>query len=452
LSAAEQQKNAAALGLLEKRVGVSPALQPAQFIRGLARQWKQVGGTTAAGKARHSDRYLDSLLRVRGTPVRSLIPKLGGRTNFKPADASILARLFLSHWRYVGAADADIDRNSTDLYEPLFSDEQIEQVSRYIAEHIAKAQEKTGGSAASTARILKNSSGTEQKNKPASYAVSGVSLRSTREMMIEEFKQATASFSVGAGKTLLDPSLKTSGFRELINEWWKIDKDGGRQRIVIWTLDLGRLDPNDTESLVRFENISVLRSRFKALQMFVEPDAAARWKWLQSKAVVVLHDTRHVRPDRPMLPTFDPNHVLFSAIPPRWAGSREFSALYTRDRLQETTHVVFLRKSDDRLQKSTAIADAPEHRPSVDYELRYFGLGNMGRDADEPKSVKLITPGQSYVDALGTVFLAAAELLKLPGHSHISIEGMKIDQRHAIEKLRHHGFKILRLDEFMDTY
>jgi predicted TPR repeat methyltransferase len=106
------------------------------------------------------------------------------------------------------------------------------------------------------------------------------------------------------------------------------------------------------------------------------------------------------------------------------------------------------------LERINSVTEAPEQmsQNSGDYELRYFGHGFMGNDADEPKSVILGTPGQSYIDALGTVFLAAAEFLKLPGHSQVSIEGMRIDQTYAIEKLRHHGFRLLRLDEFMKSY
>jgi hypothetical protein len=445
LSAAEQQKNAAAVEVLEKLVGVSFALQPAKFIRGLARQWKQAGGTTAAGKARHSDRYLDDLLRNQGTPVRSLIPKLGGRTNLKPADTSVLTRFFLSHWHYVGASSGEIGDNSADLYQPLFPNDEIDQISRYVAEHIAKDQDRSWRAVEST-KSFRRSSGTKQRSERSPHPLGGVSLRSTKEVMVEEFKHATAVFSVSAGQTTLATRPELLSFKRLMNEWWKIDKDGSRQRILIWTLDLGRLDPDDPESRARLINVSALRSRFKALEMFVEPDAEARWEWLQSKTVIVLHDTRHVRPVRPMLPTFDPNHVLFSAIPPRWAGSREFLALYRRDGLQETTHAVFLRQSkNESLERINSVAER-------DYELRYFGHGFIGNDADEPKSVKLGTPGQSYIDALGTVFLAAAEFLKLPGHSQVSIEGMRIDQTHAIEKLRHHGFRLLRLDEFMKSY
>jgi hypothetical protein len=64
-------------------------------------RWKERGGFLSS-KPRHSDRYLDDLLKLQGTPIRSLTPKLVGRTNLKPADAAVLVRLFLSHWEYVG--------------------------------------------------------------------------------------------------------------------------------------------------------------------------------------------------------------------------------------------------------------------------------------------------------------------------------------------------------------
>src|SRR5262249_46061227 len=87
------------------------------------------------------------------------------------------------------------------------------------------------------------------------------------------------------------------------------------------------------------------------------------------------------------------------------------------------------------------------------YVLRYFGHALLLSDETgerERRGLKLNAPGRSYVDALGTVFAAAAKTLGLrSAFAELSIDGMKIDPTHAIEKLRHHGFLLLRLDEFM---
>src|SRR5262249_60766610 len=88
-------------GVIAEFVSSSAADEPAQFVLDLAHRWKERGGTVA-GKPRHSDRYLDDLLRALGTPIKSLTPKLVGRTHLSPADAGVLVRLFLYHWEYIG--------------------------------------------------------------------------------------------------------------------------------------------------------------------------------------------------------------------------------------------------------------------------------------------------------------------------------------------------------------
>jgi hypothetical protein len=64
--------------------------------------------------------------------------------------------------------------------------------------------------------------------------------------------------------------------------------------------------------------------------------------------------------------------------------------------------------------------------------------------------LRLDSPGRSYVEALGTVFDAAALTLGLGNNPRqLSVDGMKIDADNAIEKLRHHGFLLLRLEQFL---
>jgi hypothetical protein len=207
-------------------------------------------------------------------------------------------------------------------------------------------------------------------------------------------------------------------------------------------LDLGRQDFDDPESRLRFMNVEALISRFKALKQFKESVTEARWSWLQSKTVVVLHDTHGGRPEVPWLPTFDPNHVLFSAIPPRWAGAPEFLALYGTERLHETNYSVFLRKSAESILED-----------GENYELRYFGHALLKSDEQggrQPRGLQLKPPGRSYTEALGTVFVAAAHFLGLRNAPvGLTIDGMTINAAHAVEKLRHHGFLLRRLDEFM---
>src|SRR5215467_3559080 len=128
MNAVASPKVLESLEIIAEYVSTSPAEAPAEFVRDLAQRWKEKGGTVA-GKPRHSDRYLDDLLRWQSTPIRSLTPKLVGRTNLKAADAETLVRLFLSHWEYVGDPNSgDTTARSVDLYRPMLANTEIEGV------------------------------------------------------------------------------------------------------------------------------------------------------------------------------------------------------------------------------------------------------------------------------------------------------------------------------------
>jgi hypothetical protein len=426
-SVPSQRDVAESLEVIAEFVSADPAEAPARFVMELAQKWKERGGLVL-GKHRHSDRYLDTLLRKYGMPVRSLTPKLGGRTLIKHSDAEALIRLFLTHWDYVG----DPHSNEPDRYTPLFAPSVIEGVCAYVADRIAEAAH-------------------EGRSAPEQTLAPPVPGEDMYDLIEAEFKEAVAYFQIGAGRTLLltSPDEVYLGFRDVIDRLWKIESAAGPARILIWTLDLGRQDFEDPESRVRFMNVQELIARFKVMKRFKDgrADADARWKWLQSRAVVVLHDTRSVRPETPRLPAFDPNHVLFSAIPPLWAETPEFRTLYGVERLRETNYSIFLKEKP-------APSSSRAERPT--YALHYFGhalLRSDDRNDPRPKArtLALTEPGRSYVEALGTVFQAAVRTLDAEGNvpTYLSVDGMRIDSDGAIEKLKHHGFQVLRLDDFM---
>jgi len=436
MNAVASPKVLESLEIIAEYVSTSPAEAPAEFVRDLAQRWKEKGGTVA-GKPRHSDRYLDDLLRWQGTPIRSLTPKLVGRTNLKAADADVLVRLFLSHWEYVGDPNSgEIAARSLDLYRPLLSDTDIEGVCKYVADRISAV-------------------GVEARSEGESETTSALPGQDTFDLLANEFKEAAALFQVSGGQTVLfaqaDKAL--SGFKDAIDRLWAVDKIDALERILIWTVDLGRQDFEDSESLTRFWNVQVLAARFKALKLFKESITEVRWNWLQSRTVIVLHDTRSVRPEVPRLPAFDPHHVLFNAIPPRWAGSPEFLELYGHERLQQTNYLIFLKRPVEEFPETTkrlSNISSPEHQS---YGLRYFGnalFKSSEKGEPEMRGLGLKAPGWSYVEALGTTYLAAAQMLGLRNTpTELSIDGMKIDSKHATEKLRHHGFRLLSLSEFL---
>lgn len=417
------------LEIIGEYVSPSPAQEPVKFVLKLAHSWKE-RGNTLAGKPRHSDRYLDDLLRLNGATVRSLTPKLAGRTHLKPADAQTLVRLFLSHWEYIGDPNSgEIGEKSADLYKPLLSNREIEAVCRYIEDRFLTVGEAELASPSAT------------------------SGQDTINLIATEFQKSVALFTVGTRIVLAArPELALIGFRNLMNRLWATERADSQERILIWTLDLGRQDFDDPESRLRFMNVEALLSRFKALKRFKESVTSARWNWLESRSVIVIHDTRSVRPEVPRLPAFDPHHVLFSAIPPRWAGSPEFLALYGHERLQDTNYSIFLSKTPEDSPQGEFLDRKSSEHVHRNYELRYFGHTLLGtaEKGGQLKGLRLNPPGRSYVEALGTVYRAAAQTLgvgRVP--SNLVINGMSIDPEHAIQKLRHHGFLLLRLNEFI---
>jgi hypothetical protein len=417
-------------------VTVNPNDEPVRFIRELAQHWKTRGGTVA-GKPRHSDRYLDDLLRQRGMRIRSLTPKLAGRTKVRPADAEALVRLFLSHWDYVGdAKNTDVSEGLATPYKPLIPDDQIEEISRYVKDRISEAEQQT-------------------KSESQSLSAAATPWRSLREIFTTEFQRSVAVFSVGSGQSVLvaHPETALIGFRNDINRLWEIDRADDRERVLIWALDFGRQDFEDPESRSRFMNAEALVARFKALKRFKERDTEARWNWLRSRAAILLHDTRSVRPDVPRLPAFDPHHILFGAIPPKWLRSATFRELYgtTFERLSDSNYQIFLKDTAVESLNEIDISDGISSRAR--YALHYFGLAllNVGEKGQrEVKGLELDAPGRSYVEALGTAFVAARQMLGLrSAPADLLIDGMNIDQTHAAEKLRHHGFLLQNIDEFL---
>jgi hypothetical protein len=277
----------------------------------------------------------------------------------------------------------------------------------------------------------------------------------TIDLIATEYQKSVALFTIGAGRTVLvaqrDEVLL--GFRNLMNRLRFIDETDGQERILVWILDLGRLDFDDPDSRVRFTDVEDLRTRFKALKQFKDSKKVDRWNWLQSRAIIVLHDADSDRPGVSQRPAFDPHHVLFSSIPTRWAGSLEFGQLYGREGLQETNYSIFLNRANGGASTQMELSD---RMASPHFELRYFGnalLKSEGEGGLKIRSLRLNSPpGRDYVKALGTVFIAATHVLGLgTALAGLTIDGTEIDPAHPTEKLRHHGFLLLRLEDFMNS-
>jgi hypothetical protein len=411
-----------ALEYIEKSApGSNPAADPALFVRTLGRSWKERGGTIG-GKRRHSDRQLSELLKSQGTVVKSLTPKLAGKTKFKPSDVSALVRLFLSHWDYLGnSEDGDNSRfvAEGDLYRPMLSDDEIEEVCRYVEHRMSES----------------NANHREEANLVMWPFVNG---EDSRELIPARFQDSDAIFTISSKRTLITPEPTTAliGFRNLMNDLFTVDMRDDRTRMLVWILDLGTLDFEDYDARLRFLNVESLMSRFTALKVFKEAIAEARWNWLRSRVVIMLRDLHTFGQKFTGISALAAQHFLFSAIPSDWARSSEFHALCGNnfEHLDEQTYSVFLTRSADHCH------------------FRYFAHGlflpDDGGDR-QLRGLELPSAGRDYEVAFETVYKAAACALGLDGVLNaFSIDDCKI----AISELRGQGFSLLSLDAFVNFW
>jgi hypothetical protein len=396
------------------------AADPQTLLRQLHRAWKTAGGTYG-GKPRHSDRFLAEQLKTRNTVVRSLTPKLAGTTKIKPQDAEFLSSFFLSSW------PKDADSAAEDLsYEPLLPPDDAEEFVDFIVEGLEQAI-----GLPQTAHSTLPGEGIE------------VLLRGLYGACDALFTVATES-AVVRFSNLVHPM---HGFRKLITEWWEVEQVDDRPRPLIWIADIGRKTFDDPEPAQRFLSLYDLVTRIKALRDFDDRKRDERFHWLERRAVFVVLDTRFEQ-DVAMAgfrrPTFLPHHVSFSAIPPEWAKTPNFRALYGSelDRLTQRTFTVAY-KAQPGWQ--TGGDDEEEQRLR-----RYFGHASFAVDTKPNseqvgRSLELPSPGASYEEAYKTVYAATIELLGLKSKAQ---EPHAINGKLAIEQLKYLGFRLLRLEEF----
>jgi hypothetical protein len=264
----------------------------------------------------------------------------------------------------------------------------------------------------------------------------------TTDLVASEFAESYALFTVSSQRTFITPHPKQvlMGFRELLNRCWENDRGDDEHRILIWVLDLGRQEFEDS---TRFWNVQEVRSRFKALKSFKEGNAKIRWLWLQSRVVIVLHDPNADAYDVAEPPTFTSRDALFEEIPGSWRQVPQIHTLYGSDfnRFKDATFTIFLRRPVNRQWKYRAPNEDGRH------EFRYFGHAPFTAPGDpgkrEARGLELPAPGAIYEDGFRTIYVAATEFLRRSGVA--SGEG-----RRAVSQLRHLGFRVMRLEEFLE--
>lgn len=401
---------------------------PEEIVRRLHKEWKRQGGVLK-GKPRHSDRFLQERLTVNKTPIASLTPKLVGKTQIKRGDAEALLRFLLSNWPQTDGDD--ISEIEVLKYAPLLPAVEIEEIVDHIIALIDTSSEIP---VVGSGRAIISG---DEPRLPG---------RDIGEIIPEYFKQSDALFTVAAERTVVSQSQKTEliGFRNLMNALKGVEDEDGKERPLIWVLDMGRRIFDDLESRLRYLSFNQLQIRFKALVNFEDRGRDARWKWLQSRAVFVILDTKYEEPvDMKGLrrPNFVAHHVSFNAIPPEWARSPNFRTLYGRDleELDQRSYSIFYRASGWPVDSSSVTADLQQSR--------YFGYAAFAAPSEEKvgRGLPLPPAGGSYEDASKAVYAAATEILRVRNEDKI----VSISGKDAASQLRYLGFRLMRLDDFM---
>ncbi len=404
---------------------IDPTVRPAQYVRELHRQWKIEGGKQG-GKPRHSERFLEDKLKEQNTPIRSLTPKLNGKTVIKAHDGAVLVQYCLSNWptkegdgiKYINLLDQDETKIVSDFIE-----ESIEN-STHITMAVMTPIE-------------------FDETLPG---------RPVPEVITQQFYDSDAMVIVSPENTFITIKPKTEliGFRDLINQLWAIERSDHRPRPLIWVLDLGDLRFEELRARMKFLNVQALLTRFRALKLFDDRDSDKRWHWLQSRAVIILLNTvkndeydiflnsipQEIGHNRPKRPTFIAHNVSLSPTPSEWLPSIEFRALYGSDlsRIEQRSFSIF-------------------YKPSEECDLKYFAHSSFIVDKDkdrfEGRSLELPALSMRYANGFRAICAAAEHIL---GLNHQTGTHPTINGADAVQQLKYLSYEILTIPEFMSKY
>jgi hypothetical protein len=292
--------------------------------------------------------------------------------------------------------------------------------------------------------------GPEVANTKLDFAAAAMPGTDAADLIAAEFKKSAALITVSSQQTLIvaQPNIKFVGFARLISRLIAIDEADGRERILIWILDLGHRNIQDPGSRVRFENVDELIRRFKALRFFEDRGAHASWDWLKSRAVFVLRDPVSGANDE-ALPDLAARRLLLDAVPIPWARTAKFRALYGRnlEHLNEATYTIFLDASAERGGDDGSSDAAGKDRAHAITCYAHAKFTPASGGDRQVRGIGLPRPGDEYEAAFREVYAAAADFLGLR-----RIVDHAIDAKKAAQKLQSLGFLLRRLDDFVNLH
>ena len=206
-----------------KDAGISshPEESPSSFVLELHVAWKKRAPKLRDGKPAHSDRQLAEWIIELNDEVKSLTPKLRGRTKLRPEDAGVLVAIFLLLWNHDSSlTGARVEKVEREQYEPMLPDDEIEIARNYIVNRVSAEQTWGDDSLQSRERV-----------------------RDSSEAILENFEKARVliTLSPQSSSTFIprDPKNMYRGFRDQVDQLWQIARSSDQPHILIWIFSLG---------------------------------------------------------------------------------------------------------------------------------------------------------------------------------------------------------------------
>ena len=316
-----------------------------------------------------------------------------------------------------------VGKATREQYEPLLTSDEIDTVRNYIVSQVATQQ--TSGDVSQHPRER---------------------VRDSSEAIFENFEEARVLITLSPQSTTFiprDPTNMYRGFRDQMDQLWKIAKSSTQPHLLIWIFSLGNQTfDDDGGSQARLFDLQNLGARFRALRLFDDPDAEERWAWLEKHAAILIHDAKRVLPAREYEPTssFRSEHVLLRSNPDGWLlRSPEYRELFGRtvkpELLDRRNYTIFCGRQDD------------DDTPLMDADVQYVGhtWEKSGKSANvSVKGRELRSPGPDYDLAYRTVAAAAAHHLGIGKNGSANANA----GQSAIDELKYHRIAVLNLKEF----
>ncbi|MEM9450205.1 MAG: hypothetical protein AAGA75_16940 [Cyanobacteria bacterium P01_E01_bin.6] len=450
----------AALHAIDQGTPAPPWIEasPGKFLRQFYDIWHLNGGFESGKYYRNSLRIMQERWLVDENKIRSLYPKLSGKTRITPGDIRILVALFINKWRFVGAHYDGADR-SEDGYIPYNSDNPDSLIDNII-----------------DALLAKNKQGFYLEVKKQSD-VHKDDMYSVLEIFVDDqYKNSRALIHYSRNRTVIgpDPQETLRAFWFLLYEYHKSDLEKDQDlNILIWLVDAGSRVFEESDAFKPYFNLTFLISCmltfanfdtieddesgdvvniYKSIKSIDKKKRQRRWQWLNEKAIFIVQNLRKEERECIINDKFEDlseielkslgitsEHIFPQQIPDKW--SSKLRAFYGKNmkNLDETTLSVAIPR------ELTSRIDTPGN-------VKYYAHNKLVPDPEgheeeaSVRTIELSTPGENYDQAMIMTYMAAR--CRQRNKRAVKLN----DGELALAYLRKHGFEVITLPDLMKLF